>query len=101
MEEAPPSPVTFHWQLENLEQLSPSEVVSIKRFTLTQPTSFHTIRSYFPYFFTHFRQLPAHYVNLFLHSVASLTEEQEQRFGWSHTGDVTEEGLLCGCCDLR
>jgi hypothetical protein len=46
-------------------------------------------------------QLPAHYVNLFLHSVAPLTEEQEQRYGTCRTGELTEDGLLCGCCDLR
>jgi hypothetical protein len=49
----------------------------------------------------HSSQLPAHYVNLFLHSVAPLAEEQERSYGWSHTGETTDEGSLCGCCDLR
>jgi hypothetical protein len=50
----------------------------------------------------HRLQLPAHYVNLFLYSVAPLTEKREKAVGPSHTGESTvDEGLLCGCCDLR
>ena len=59
-----------------------------------------TIHADTSHIFSHV-QLPAHYVNLFLPSIVPPTEDSMRRFGWKHTGKITEDGLLCGCCDIR